>query len=906
MLGAGLFRGVKVHLGLLSAFAVACGAMTVEVPEALAADSSPTLTAKAVAPVPGAPDNQEVSKENLKDAVVKVHLEGLETGKRYSLEAVAYDAHDPKNPRVWDEEDNPIYFTPPPEWQSENATVQYPFELIVEQPLDFTAKGTEQDLTVNIGNPLKMFARFDETLDELIDHRKFVVVTRLREFHTHDPSKPVNETRRELALNPVLAVSPERDSAPQVIEDSTLTAVRELSLAPSSSSETTTSSETSTKGTSAEEAPKAEEPKAEKPKGEEPKGEEPKAEEPKGDSQEDNESTSQDQDSNDDKSTQIGAVGDPAGTTDDKASKDSTKNEHKPSADTDKSDQDKSDISQNGSQNRNGTGSEEAGAEGDGAEGDRAENANSQDSDSAAKVTDDNVKSAQVYAFNEDGEMTHEVTPQNTDTVVQRLEMEGLEPEAEYNVETYMRANDVDGDYISDGSSKQPMPFSATPVTADDSGNLTVEVPLSNLANDDFEVPFAEGQDELKAVVQNKVVADDGDTEGKSASESSEIFTYPNASTPDSEVEKQTLTFSRDAWDDDSGDRTLTDSESEGSGSEDKAAYAAGTNDAENKDADGNGADETKANGEDADETTAVGKGAAGVGASATDTAAADGGASSSKLPGKQDTASSSTQSNDESLAKKLSNGTKVMPGGDVAPGSPAQNVGKTQNTTVNTDSKNVSLSPQPKDSAVTITSDAGIVGGKLTKGAVVVDNVSFTGLRPDTDYALKGELMCVTTQKPTGAANSITFRTPKSDKPTVDGSTVISIPVLSDDCSEQAVVETLYEAVPVGNGTFEAGNMIATTAGKTFTAGATVTDGKTATPAVVTQQVQPAKGVGTQPSSSVRVIKSEKSPSTVTTTGSVRKNVGAALEPQAQRVVVSNVPSGPSGLSAQSAPFIE
>ncbi len=830
MLGAALSRGVRVSIALLSALAVACGAMNVGAPQALAEDSFPTMTAEAVAPVPGRPkikDNREVSKENLKDAVVKVQLKGLEPGKRYSLEAVTYDAHDPEDSHVWDEEDNPMHFTPPRSWQSSNAVPSYPFQLIIEQPLDFTAKSTNESKEVKIGDSLKMFTSFDETLNLLVNHGKFVVVTRLREFQTHDPSKPINQTRRELQMSPVVAVTPERNDSKDVIEGMTLNAVHELALpeetTPSSTEETTSAPAEETTSSVAEETTPSSTTSSSTP------------------STSSSSTTSEKEISKaDTESTEKEPVAPVSPTS---STTPNTSDDENPSDEPGGSDVSAEDANK-------GSGNENPKDEATGNEG-------SESDTSAGDSVKNDVTSAEVYAKDENGNITHELTPENASTAVQHLEVNGLEPGEDYSLQTVMRVDDVDGDYITDESGKQPMMFSTDSITADDSGKVAVDVPLSNLADEDFEVPFAEGQDTLKAVVQNKLVSEETDDDTTSPTE---ILTYPNASTPAAEVEKQTLSFSRDAWEETSRDMNL--------------------------------------NSLDTDATSET--------SSATKAANPAGGASSSELPGKQDTASSSTQSEKDSLAKKLSNGTKVMPGGDVAPGSPAQNVGKSQNSTVTADSKNVSLNPPPKDNGVTIQSDAGIVGGKLTKGAVVVDNVSFTGLRPDSDYALKGELICSTTGESTGAANSITFRTPKSDKPTVDGSTVLSIPVLSDDCAEQIVVETLYDAVSVDKDTLEAGSMVATTAGSAPTTGSTVKDGKSTTPAVVTQQVQPAKGATTQATSSVRVIRSVNSPSTVTSTGSVRQEVGAALSPQAQRVVVSNLPSGPVGLPAQSAPYIE
>ncbi|MDO5030777.1 MAG: VaFE repeat-containing surface-anchored protein, partial [Corynebacterium sp.] len=88
------------------------------------------------------------------------------------------------------------------------------------------------------------------------------------------------------------------------------------------------------------------------------------------------------------------------------------------------------------------------------------------------------------------------------------------------------------------------------------------------------------------------------------------------------------------------------------------------------------------------------------------------------------------------------------------------------------------------------IETSAGIAGKAMVeKGAVVIDTVHFTGLKPGTKYELTGELMCKDTGKSTGAVGTMQF-VPTTSAGSID----VPIVITDDQCATQVVFETLTD----------------------------------------------------------------------------------------------------------------
>ncbi|KAA9286066.1 VaFE repeat-containing surface-anchored protein [Corynebacterium amycolatum] len=204
------------------------------------------------------------------------------------------------------------------------------------------------------------------------------------------------------------------------------------------------------------------------------------------------------------------------------------------------------------------------------------------------------------------------------------------------------------------------------------------------------------------------------------------------------------------------------------------------------------------------------------------------------------------------------------------------------------------------------MTTTAGIAGkGLIEKGAVVIDTVHFTGLKPGTKYTLTGELMCKETGKSTGARSRLHF-VPTASAGTVD----VPIIITDGDCASQVAFETLTDAEGKEVAVHKDIN----------SAEQTVTNGKTPenTPA------EQSKGEGEQntpnddssaPTSDAAtpntVINqhSEQYNTNVTVIGGTgqdkQKNHGKPLAPNSERRAISSVPSGPTGLATHALPTV-
>ena len=213
---------------------------------------------------------------------------------------------------------------------------------------------------------------------------------------------------------------------------------------------------------------------------------------------------------------------------------------------------------------------------------------------------------------------------------------------------------------------------------------------------------------------------------------------------------------------------------------------------------------------------------------------------------------------------------------------------------------------PAQSEDNPAITTTAGIAGkGLVEKGAVVIDTVHFTGLKPGTKYTLTGELMCKETGKSTGARSRLHF------VPTVSAGTVdVPIIITDGDCASQVVFETLTDA----NGKEVAVHKDINSVEQT------VTNGKTPenTPSEQTkdegEQNTPnddssAPTSDTATPNTVINQHSEQNNTNVTIIGGTgqdkQKNHGKPLAPNSERRAISSVPSGPTGLATHALPTV-
>ncbi|MEL4162792.1 VaFE repeat-containing surface-anchored protein [Corynebacterium bovis] len=79
---------------------------------------------------------------------------------------------------------------------------------------------------------------------------------------------------------------------------------------------------------------------------------------------------------------------------------------------------------------------------------------------------------------------------------------------------------------------------------------------------------------------------------------------------------------------------------------------------------------------------------------------------------------------------------------------------------------------------------------GPLVEGAVVVDQVRFTGLQPGKKYTLEANLVCKADGQPTQARSTVEFVPNQAD-----GKVNVPVSVTDAGCSEQVVFEALKDA---------------------------------------------------------------------------------------------------------------
>lgn len=213
---------------------------------------------------------------------------------------------------------------------------------------------------------------------------------------------------------------------------------------------------------------------------------------------------------------------------------------------------------------------------------------------------------------------------------------------------------------------------------------------------------------------------------------------------------------------------------------------------------------------------------------------------------------------------------------------------------------------PAQSEDNPAITTTAGIAGkGLVEKGAVVIDTVHFTGLKPGTKYTLTGELMCKETGKSTGARSRLHF-VPTASAGTVD----VPIIITDGDCASQVAFETLTDA----NGKEVAVHKDINSAEQTVTNGKTPENTPSEHPKDEGKQNTPNDDSSAPTSDSATpttVINqhSEQNNTNVTIIGGTgqdkQKNHGKPLAPNSERRAISSVPSGPTGLATHALPTV-
>ncbi|MDK8727113.1 VaFE repeat-containing surface-anchored protein [Corynebacterium amycolatum] len=213
---------------------------------------------------------------------------------------------------------------------------------------------------------------------------------------------------------------------------------------------------------------------------------------------------------------------------------------------------------------------------------------------------------------------------------------------------------------------------------------------------------------------------------------------------------------------------------------------------------------------------------------------------------------------------------------------------------------------PAQSEDNPAITTTAGIAGKALVeKGAVVIDTVHFTGLKPGTKYTLTGELMCKETGKSTGARSRLHF-VPTASAGTVD----VPIIITDGDCASQVAFETLTDA----NGKEVAVHKDINSAEQTVTNGKTPENTPSEQPKDEGEQNTPNDDSSAPTSDSATpttVINqhSEQNNTNVTIIGGTgqdkQKNHGKPLAPNSERRAISSVPSGPTGLATHALPTV-
>lgn len=213
---------------------------------------------------------------------------------------------------------------------------------------------------------------------------------------------------------------------------------------------------------------------------------------------------------------------------------------------------------------------------------------------------------------------------------------------------------------------------------------------------------------------------------------------------------------------------------------------------------------------------------------------------------------------------------------------------------------------PAQSEDNPAITTTAGIAGKALVeKGAVVIDTVHFTGLKPGTKYTLTGELMCKETGKSTGARSRLHF-VPTASAGTVD----VPIIITDGDCASQVVFETLTDA----NGKEVAVHKDINSAEQTVTNGKTPENTPSEQPKDEGEQNTPnddSSAPTSEAATPTTVINqhSEQNNTNVTIIGGTgqdkQKNHGKPLAPNSERRAISSVPSGPTGLATHALPTV-
>ena len=242
---------------------------------------------------------------------------------------------------------------------------------------------------------------------------------------------------------------------------------------------------------------------------------------------------------------------------------------------------------------------------------------------------------------------------------------------------------------------------------------------------------------------------------------------------------------------------------------------------------------------------------------------------------------------------------TQPTPSQTPEPGQPTESTPTTQPTQPSKPgepAKPTTPEQPAKEQVPAISTTAGIAGGaRVEKGATVIDTVHFTGLKAGHKYTLKGELFCKDTGKSTGAVGTMEF-VPQATSGKVD----VPIVITDASCASQVAFETLIDAD---------GNVVATHHDINDEK-QTVVDGKAPETPQTPEGEQPSKGdssnqvggtninqqVG-QNNVNVTVIGGSGQPTV--------KDHGKPLAPNTERRVITNIPSGPTGMATHALPTV-
>ena len=216
---------------------------------------------------------------------------------------------------------------------------------------------------------------------------------------------------------------------------------------------------------------------------------------------------------------------------------------------------------------------------------------------------------------------------------------------------------------------------------------------------------------------------------------------------------------------------------------------------------------------------------------------------------------------------------------------------------------------PDSKTTTSDVVSDANTPKANLKvtqQDGVLTGEVEYENLKADTEYVVTGQVVDKKTGQTTGSVNAATFRTPKASTPTTSGKATVAVPV-----GQTAEAQTLKTTVSTPK-TDSEGRVVGVNeavVSATSTAPQVVSTGssRVAAVAVKTMTETSAKATttrtSTQSTTGSATAKSAAPSTRVTNTARsssspVAQSVGAPRTSTAERVTISNVPSGSSGFA--------